>query len=274
MRLNGVILSDGDYTVPYESNIFIQSQRLIPKLNTNHRKIVSLSAKNIIEILKDEFIDIQVIDQPDKYVIVQVHSPVNARVKTPTGSRVGIDFTTGFDVNEVAGAYYSGNSAGNEYIVLPLAETGEYEIGLVGTGVGEYEIEVMLADDQGVSSQKYAGQIAPGIFIELKFQVNEENLSKILPIDDQLPEVIINSPKREEYEHHLLVPFQYLASDNSGQVATSSILLDDEQYSGESIDMFQFDLGEHKLTVKVNDWSGNTTEQEVVFQVIATLANL
>lgn len=274
MRLNGVILSDGDYTVPYESSIFIQSERLIPKLNTNHRKIVSLSAKNIIEILKDKFIDIQVIDQPDKYVIIQVHSPVNARVKTPTGSRVGFDFTTGLDVNEVVGAYYSGSGADNEYIILPLAEVGEYEIGLVGTGIGEYEIEVMLADDQGISNQKFSGQIAPEIFVDLKFQINEENLSEILPIDEQLPEVTITSPEREEYEHHLLVPIQYLAIDNSGQIATTSIKLDDEQYSGENIDMFTLDLGEHKLTVKVNDWSGNTTEQEVVFQVIATMNSL
>ncbi len=274
LRNNGIIKGNGDGTVTIDSSIYLDSTRNISKLSTNHSKIVSLSAKNVIEILKGEFIDIQVIDQPDEYVIIQVHSPINAQIATPQGKIVGQDFASGVDVNEVEGAYYSGSGATNEYIVLPLVETGEYEVSLQGTGSGEYKVEIILADEQGISSKAFSGQIAPEVVIDLKFQINEQEIGEILPVDKTDPVITITSPEVKEYEHHLLVPIQYLATDDSGQITTSTIWFDSEEYGGENIDLFVWELGEHKLVVKSSDWSGNSAEQEVVFTVIATITSL
>jgi len=273
-RNNGIIKNNGDGTVPANSSIYLNSTRNISKLNTDHANIVGVASQNIIEILKGEFIDIQVIDQPDEYVIIQVHSPINTQIKTPQGKIVGQDFASGVDVNEVEGAYYSGSEATNEYIVLPLVETGEYNVSLQGTDNGEYDIELFLTDDQGIKIQSFFGQIAPEVVVDLKFQINEQEISEILPVDQTDPVITITSPEAKEYEHHLLVPIQYLATDDSGQIATSTIWLDSEEYGGENIDLFVWELGEHKLVVKSSDWSGNSAEQEVVFTVIATITSL
>jgi hypothetical protein len=77
-------------------------------------------------------------------------SPVDGLVTDPLGRRIGSDPVTGEYVNEIPGAFYSGNGTDVEFLLLPGAPEGDYTVTAVGTGAGEYALTAYRVDAGGV----------------------------------------------------------------------------------------------------------------------------
>lgn len=273
-RREGIEFVHGDYTVPIESSKFINSESLIGKVGAKHLSIVNQSSKDIVEILKNEYVNITVVDQSDNYVIIQVHSPIDILVADPQGKRIGRDETISSDINEIPGAYYSGSAAGIEYMVLPAPEEGQYQLTTIGTDFGDFTVSVSQVDDSGYETDAISGTTEPGRFIDYEFTIDPTHEIEAVPTDVEPPLISIDSPHTGDYEHSDIVSIIYSASDNSGEVRFQSVLIDGEPYSTSSLDMFTLTLGEHTLSVSAGDWAGNDSQETIGFSVIATFASL
>lgn len=265
-RDNGIEYVSGDETVPYSSATFISSENQIAKLNVKHLSIVNASSKNVLEILKNEFIDIQVIDQPDEYVIIQVHSPVDILVTTPSGKKIGFNAQTDIDTNEIPGAYYTGAGADNEYILIPGKESGNYKLDLIGTGEGEYQVDISLVKNNEIISQTISSstQIGEHALLGAKFDQGEVELVDLTDITP--PQIQVNSPQSYgEYEQHLLVPIDITVTDEGSGVGSTEIYLDGEIYHDTVIDLFSLSMERHDLLVVVTDLVGNINSKEIPF---------
>ena len=76
-----------------------------------------------------------------------LYSPVNPLFVDGSGRRVGLDPTSGSEVNEIPGAVYSGAASEPQVIVIPDAGEGEHSVSLSGTVAGVYSMEVELHTD-------------------------------------------------------------------------------------------------------------------------------
>ncbi|MFQ6102505.1 MAG: hypothetical protein ACE5OS_14930, partial [Anaerolineae bacterium] len=86
----------------------------------------------------------------DVIVAILGWSPVDQMVTDPLGRRIGYDPVAGEVVNEIPGAYYSGNAGEEEFFLLPGGLEGEYTITTVGTGSGDYLVTMHRVDTSGV----------------------------------------------------------------------------------------------------------------------------
>ncbi len=274
-RDNGMVYTDGDETVPYSSATFINSERFIAKLDTDHTRIVNKSSKNILEILNNQFIDIQVVDQPDEYIIVQVHSPVDILVTTPSGKKIGYNAQTNTDTNEISGAYYSGSRASNEYILLPGKEAGNYQLDLVGTGEGEYQVDISLVSDNGFVSQIVASTTHIGEQTRVGAKFDSGGVEIVDLTDTTPPEIVINSPQSfGEYEAHLVLPIEVNVSDENSGVGEVKILIDGQEYLSATINLWDWSFERHDLQVVATDLAGNQAVKEIPFWVYANFNSL
>ncbi|HLF29245.1 MAG TPA: hypothetical protein VJG32_23220, partial [Anaerolineae bacterium] len=83
-----------------------------------------------------------------------VHSPVDVMVTDPLGRRVGYDSTGGQIVNEIPGAFYTGNDTDMEFILIPGDREGDYILTTTGTGDGVYAV---TAHRVGAAGAKFLG---------------------------------------------------------------------------------------------------------------------
>ena len=94
-------------------------------------------------------------------------------------------------------------------------------------------------------------------------------------VDRIAPEVTIVSPEATTYAHHQSAVVDVDVADAKSEVVRTEIQLDGASLTdGETIDMLALDLGAHTLTVVAEDAAGNVAEEEVTFEVEATLASL
>jgi len=273
-RRNGINFGSGDTTVPLYSSTDFNADRLIEKFGVGHNDIVSYSSSDVIDILQGEYIPITVIDEPDGYIIIQVYSPVDLFVTLPNGKTVGINPLTGTEVNEVDGAYYSGFGSEVEFIVLPGPLGGEYSLAAVGTGEGEFTIEVSSISNTGMYTSSLGGSVAEGQEHNYTFKVADGLVEEFLSTDQALPDIVVNSPEARQYIHSDIILVDYSVTDEESGVATSSISVDSVQYIFSDIDLFEYDLGMHDLTVYAADRVGNRGEMTVNFEVIATFESM
>jgi hypothetical protein len=71
---------------------------------------------------------------------VAVGSPVDMLVADPEGRRVGFDFASMQEVNEIPEAWYSGRETDPQFIRIPRPAAGHYDVLLSGTGTDTYTI--------------------------------------------------------------------------------------------------------------------------------------
>lgn len=90
-----------------------------------------------------------------------LHSNADLHVYDPLGRHVGKNYGTGGVDLEIPNATYSYN--GEQNIRLPELESGNYRIVLIGTGVGEYTLNITgRVGNDTVSEDSYTGNITPG----------------------------------------------------------------------------------------------------------------
>lgn len=275
----GLIMADGDETVPVKSAIAIEADKSVD-LPIDHKNLVSYSSSEVIDTLLDKRIDITVQDQPEEYIIIQVYSPVDFLVIAPDNKRIGKDFEQNIAINEIEGAFYSGFDAEAEFVVIPNPLEGEYQVQTIGLEQGSYQLDVNYIDtEQEIgASQSFSADVIPNRIDNFNIKCNpdnpEEPIGDLIPDDTVAPEIIINSPEEKEYLHSEIIPIDFQITDDFTGVATTTIQLDSQEFLDNQIDLFFYHLGEHIFKIQVQDKAGNSSEKEIKFKIIATIESL
>ena len=96
-------------------------------------------------------------------------SPINLLVEDPLGRRIGHDPVTGQNVNDFGTtvAYYSGSGTEPQSIRIGVQGTvaGTYKVTGVGTGEGDYTVDLAVENDDGliVGSMNSTGRASSGV---------------------------------------------------------------------------------------------------------------
>lgn len=138
----GLEIGSGDGTVPLVSSTGIVADETI-ELQSKHNDLPADAAKIVYDRLTglDAVVTVPRMLPIDSMMIVQVYSPIDIQIVSPSGQRMGKNFVTDGNYDEIPGAFYTGFETENEFITIPNPEDGEYRIVTEGTGVGDYRIE-------------------------------------------------------------------------------------------------------------------------------------
>jgi len=167
--------------VPADKKLYFQSE---------HNILPTDSQKDILEILTGKRPASEVNEwRIDDILIGLVFSPVDFQIISPSGKRLGKNFETGGEYNEIEGAYYTGFGTETEFLTIPNPEDGEYRILTQGTGTGEYKIEIVkIADDTMIADNAdgadeaeiiITGNAEPGKEEETKIKVEGKKVEKL-----------------------------------------------------------------------------------------------
>ncbi len=264
----------GDGTVPKISAEFIISD--INRISSEHSNLPTSAEGLVYKKLTGRDAN-TLINNPHnlpnlKLLIIKILSPVDVEVIAPDGKRIGKNFVTGEEFNEVDGAFYSGFLTDDEYITIPNPLDGEYKIETQGTGSGEYTVATGYIADNVLVDKDFTAQTQPGMITELNVKVNNANPQAldVKPTDITPPTIVINSPQTKDYLRSEILPINVNISDASG-VFFSKIQFDDRIVSAStSVDLFFEKLGNHKISTSASDFVGNATSAKVEFRIIVT----
>lgn len=113
---------------------------------------------------------------PLRIFFAKIFSPADFVIITPDGKRVGKDFVTGQEINEIQGAFYSGFDVDDEYVTIPDPLNGEYKIQLQGTGSGgSYVFETTYIDNNITVSTEIVGIAELNQITDLNINVDSNN---------------------------------------------------------------------------------------------------
>jgi pimeloyl-ACP methyl ester carboxylesterase len=159
----------GDGTVPLESarSENIPSDASV-ELNAAHLDLPTASQEAVMTFLTGKPpVEVYKEGTVDDLLAFEVFSPIDIQIVSPSGKRVGKNFTTGGTYDEIQGAYYTGFDVQSEFVTIPNPEKGDYKILTQGTGAGSYRIEVahIRSDASGDATESVAmfrGDTTPG----------------------------------------------------------------------------------------------------------------
>jgi len=186
---HGLEMGAGDGTVPFASNGNFFSSGNVEIIST-HSGIVTDAQKQVIKKLTGiEPAEKATSTLIQRILLVRVFSPVDLLIISPSGKKLGKDFFTDSEINkeinDIAGAFYSGFDSDIEFATIPNPEDGAYTVSLQGVEDGLYEIRVDLLLDNGLLDA--AGHIIPGVSSEN--EIENFNFS-ITPESEEQPELI------------------------------------------------------------------------------------
>ena len=177
----GIEYGSGDEIVSLSSAGFINSNPI--ELDANHGAIVKASQTFVYETLVGEA-PTQVSDlqqSNNSLLLLQVLSPVDVQIVSPDGKRIGKNFETKEEINEIPGAFYSGFETDNEYVTIPSPLGGGYRIVSEGTdNGGEYTIVAGYISEGSLVQSEVSSYILPGTSEEIIVTVDSntpENIS-------------------------------------------------------------------------------------------------
>ena len=178
------IFTDGDGTVPRTS---IESVAPINKEFdfVTHVGIVSSSISYLFKEItnKDpEVVSDKKYNAIKSFLFFKLFSPIDMQVIAPDGKKLGKDFTSNTEINEIPEAFYSGFITDNEYAIIPNPIPGEYKVAVIGTGNGgSYNIAVEYADTGTSSEIIITGTSTPVSQQDYNFIVSATSTSISLP---------------------------------------------------------------------------------------------
>lgn len=181
--------SDGDETVPlYSAEASEISDAKTIHLQSEHNNLPTDAQKEILEILTGKIPEQEISHGLiHNMLIVAVHSPVDIEVESPIGKKIGKNFVTNGNYDEIEGGYYTGFDTKTEFITIPKPENGEYKITVQGVGNGgAYEIETTRISDSSENAEESGatdrGIVQAGQIRETKVDIVE---GQIVAIDIQ-----------------------------------------------------------------------------------------
>lgn len=177
----GLIFGLGDGTVPEISASL--GERVDIFISSDHVNLPTDAMEEIFaEIHGGELVDPVKTSLPLKILFAKIFSPADFVVIAPDGKKVGKDFATGQEVNEIPGAFYSGFEGDDEYVTISDPLDGEYKIELQGTGMGgSYSFETTYITEATSTTAGVSGVTAPNQITNLKVGIDSEkpNQTKI-----------------------------------------------------------------------------------------------
>lgn len=180
---------DGDGTVPILSasstgnNVYFDS---------GHTDIVSDASGYVFNQLtdRDAIVIVTNLGHTDgKFLLFLLRSPVDITVTAPDGKKIG--YSSSGEINEIPGAFYSGNDTENEFIVIPQPLDGEYHIETTGTGEGAYTVAASSISGGSVSDVDYIATTSPSEVSRLILSVDTASISANLAIAPE-PQPIVS----------------------------------------------------------------------------------
>jgi len=265
----------GDGTVPEISSSLFTPTKIN---NAKHSALPTKAQKQVIQYLAGNLpaLEISDVKEPEKLLVVRIFSPADFVITAPDGKRLGKNFfISGQTVNEIPGAFYSGFNTDAEFAVIPDPIDGEYKVNLQGTGEGEYKLSTSLIEETKQVDQEFSGSIMPDQQrdFNITYSAASENpLSDLEPIDTVPPIVIINKPaEAEKYLHSDNLLIDYSATDDFSGVATTTIIIDNQEVDTTTIDLFDYLLGMHNLSVIAVDKAGNQAQAQKNFEIITNI---
>jgi hypothetical protein len=271
----GIIKGVGDKTVPIESATAVSAEKIT--LNSGHVDLQTDAEGIIYSKLTGNNPTVLVRKHQTKdykFLLLKMLSPADMMVIAPDGKRIGKNFETGKEINEIDYAFYSGFETDDEFITIPNPLDGEYRIITKGTGDGgEYTIATGYISGEQLTDKDFTAYTQPDMVTELKLSLNSnqpEEPLEIVPSDVTAPEIKITSPESKDYLRSELLPVNVKITDESG-VKSSELKFDDTVVNqSQNIDLFFEKLGNHKFTVSAQDNVGNSTSTEVALRIVAT----
>ncbi|MFA6105514.1 MAG: hypothetical protein WC725_02840 [Patescibacteria group bacterium] len=269
----GAEYGTGDGVVPLKS-----STSIIPNYtlqNSEHRELASSAGSLVLHKLLGINNPIVINTSLVKRVLfVKIHSPADIVVSAPDGKRIGKDFTSGQEISEIDGAFYSGFETDDEYVTIPNPIDGEYRVETQGTGNGgKYTIVASYISDTTTSAHDFVGHILPGQITGINITIDsaQANDLEIVPVDHTPPQINILSPTYSNYLRSSQLPIVINSTDTETGVFSQEIRLDDTIVNnGDSIDLFFKNLGTHSIFVTSSDNQGNTGVSSTIFRIVAT----
>jgi pimeloyl-ACP methyl ester carboxylesterase len=282
----GLEYGRGDETVPKASAEGIPSDQKF-EIDSAHSDLPTTAQCEVIKELSGltECRHVANVYIPSIFMI-NVFSPIDIQVISPSGQKIGKDFVTGEFLNEIEGAYYSGYDSLTEFVTIPNPEDGEYKILTQGTGSGSYRIEstkisenpadpkIFTESTAAISGDAEAGKMEEKIVtIQGGDVTTEEQEVK----DVEGPVISVQSPEENKiYLNNQILPVQFSAEDN---VSAPDKIAMQKYYDGNiitsnSIDLSLKNLGAHKIKIIAKDEAGNKSQKEISFTVSADLQSI
>lgn len=132
-----------------------------------------------------------------------------------------------------------------------------------------------MIDDSREINKEFTGSIATGTQREFSINYsasNENPISDLEPVDTVPPTVVINQPiENDKYLRSDNLFIDYTATDDFSGLATTSLIIDSQPIATTTIDLFDYSLGVHNLTIMAIDKAGNRAEKQVSFEIMANI---
>ncbi|MDD5489818.1 MAG: alpha/beta hydrolase, partial [Candidatus Moranbacteria bacterium] len=183
----GIVHGRGDETVPLSSAEGIASDNKII-LDSSHGDLPTSAECEVFRELtgNQKCSEMNIFDKITDILTFSVFSPIDIQIESPSGERIGKNFDTGDELNEIEGAFYTGYNTENEFITIPNPEDGEYRILTEGTGSGEYTIEIVKivdsasgADSTEDTEIEIIGTAEPDVQEEVKVEIDGGQVKKV-----------------------------------------------------------------------------------------------
>lgn len=273
----GLERGSGDGTVTLNSAGFIEQNKIV--INADHQHLPGSAASSTFNLLTGKS-PLKVVSDglyiDSKELIIQILSPADITVVAPDGKKMGKDFSTGQELSEIPGAFYSGFETDDEYITIPDPLSGVYKVFTQGTGTGgHYTIATSFINDSTSTDALFAGQTIPGLITEHRVTLDVEHpeYMSIGPVDVLPPTIVVAQPATTTYLHSDTLPIHVDVADVTG-VASTSVRFDTRSVQASStVDLFYEKLGNHTIVITAGDLLGNSTTSTTSIQVIATASS-
>lgn len=173
----GLEKDKGDSTVTdFGSTINNQIQNEVWN-NISHINLPKETSARIFNILTGKIASSVIFLSPvEKLFMIQLQSPIDFVITAPDGKKIGKNFATGGEYNEIPGAFYSGFNTEDEYITIPNPLDGEYKVELQGTeNGGEYGVLASYITDNFATTTKESGITLPNQITNMEVNVDNTN---------------------------------------------------------------------------------------------------
>ena len=197
---HGLERSVGDNTVTvFSSNLDDSIENI--NVDSDHNRLPTIAANQIFNILTDKVSGTNIdngLNLDIKVLLLQLLSPIDVVITAPDGKRIGKNFATGEEYNEIAGAFYSGyNNADEEYITIPNPLDGEYKIEVQGTDSGgKYGVLTSYISDEAAITLETEGVTEPNQITSINTTVDNQNPDELKTEKIVTPETLLADIKK------------------------------------------------------------------------------
>ena len=217
-----VELGAGDDTVPIFSAKWLEGLKSV-EIDSDHTKIVTNAQNEIIKELTGEESSIFVNDSiVENYLFVRVYSPIDFLVVSPSGQTLGKNPDIGEIENQITGSFYSGFDTDLEFAVIPNPEAGDYQIEIIGTDMGDYQVVATFINSQIENETSFTGATTNGQRTQLALALKDSQVTLDKPAEAELTEPVVQNQQPTESESSETDSPQQNPTDTTDSVANLS----------------------------------------------------